>query len=222
MKFPVVFVLSIALVQVVPSTLETAKNSDQVNDNQQKYQKILINKRKTHHDTIKRIVGFNNYSKQSEMVKLISDRIFKILAQSLEDLAKAQAHAKDIDMLQYDKDILTNLFMVIENTAFIADMSLFFPRIFHKVYDKKKDWKKSLESSIELSRKSGLVDKETLKGIELMEQELGFVEKDPNYVNPYKTENSNREIKDIKMVVPKKKKEKRKKGPGLSNGHNEL
>lgn len=58
--------------------------------------------------------------------------------------------------------------MVIENTAFAADLALHFPNIFHKLYDKNTEWQSILESSIGLTIKTGLIDDETVKAINLV------------------------------------------------------
>ena len=60
---------------------------------------------------------------------------------------------------------------IIENTAFVADLGLHFPKIFHKIYDKGQPaWKTLLESSIDLTLKSGLIDNETSKAVSLVNQ----------------------------------------------------
>lgn len=58
--------------------------------------------------------------------------------------------------------------MVIENTAFAADVALHFPSIFHKLYDNNRQWQLILESSIALVIRSGLPDDETLKAVNLV------------------------------------------------------
>ena len=58
--------------------------------------------------------------------------------------------------------------MVIENTAFLSDLALYFPKITHKLYDRKEAWKSILESAVELTIKSGLIDEETMTAIHLV------------------------------------------------------
>lgn len=58
--------------------------------------------------------------------------------------------------------------MIIENTAFAADLALHFPKQFHKLYKKSNEWQMVLESSIGFTLNSGLVDSETAKAINLV------------------------------------------------------
>ena len=45
-----------------------------------------------------------------------------------------------------------------------------------------------LETSIAFTLKSNLIDEDTQKAIHLMSQELNIIEKEPNFVNPYKSQ----------------------------------
>jgi hypothetical protein len=58
--------------------------------------------------------------------------------------------------------------MVIENTAFAADVALHFPDKFHKNYDKNHEWRQVLESSVAFVLKTGLLDEETSRAINLV------------------------------------------------------
>ena len=58
--------------------------------------------------------------------------------------------------------------MVLENTAFTADLALYLPKMFHKLYDKNEGWKRTLEAAVGLCRKAGLLDSETLKAIDFV------------------------------------------------------
>ena len=55
--------------------------------------------------------------------------------------------------------------IVIENTAFAADLALYFPKFFHKLFDKNENWRKLLESSVDISRKINIFDEETVNAI---------------------------------------------------------
>ncbi len=57
---------------------------------------------------------------------------------------------------------------VIENTAFVSDLGLHFPRAFHKIYDKKSGWKTILKSAFDLTVRSGLIDDETSRMVLLV------------------------------------------------------
>jgi hypothetical protein len=72
-------------------------------------------------------------------------------------------HGK-INFLSFVKDVS----VVIENTAFAADLALHFPDNFHKFYDKNNQWHFLLESSIGLTLNSGLADPQSLRAINLV------------------------------------------------------
>ncbi len=63
---------------------------------------------------------------------------------------------------------------MIENTAFTADLALHFPDNFHRLYDKNHEWQTMLESSLGLTVKSGLIDDETLKALDLVSNKHNF------------------------------------------------
>lgn len=58
--------------------------------------------------------------------------------------------------------------LVAENTAFVADLALHFPKYFHKLYDRRHEWKMILISSIDLTQRSKLADRQTLEAIYLV------------------------------------------------------
>jgi hypothetical protein len=62
--------------------------------------------------------------------------------------------------------------MVIENTAFAADVALHLPDKFHSYYDKNAEWQNILESSIAFVIKTGLLDDETAKAINLVSNQF--------------------------------------------------
>jgi hypothetical protein len=57
---------------------------------------------------------------------------------------------------------------VIENTAFVADFVLYFPKFFEKILKQKVDWKTIIEPAIDLTLRSSLIDEETSKAINLV------------------------------------------------------
>ena len=57
---------------------------------------------------------------------------------------------------------------VVENTAFVADLALHFPKNFHKMYDRRHEWRMTLHSAIDVTQRSQMADPETLKTIYLV------------------------------------------------------
>ncbi|CAF0808039.1 unnamed protein product [Brachionus calyciflorus] len=182
------------------------------------YVKMLINKRKTQQDAVKRILELGDKKKEKEMLKLVLNKLFDTLKNSLETLAK-KSDGKS-ESLKLDQSTISDVSSVIENTAFAADLSLHFPKYFHKVYDKNKNWQFTLEAAIGVTLQTGLIDEQTGKAINLMSQELNIIDKEADFANPY----SQKKVVEDSQPEPqiKKKKEKKKRGPGLSGGKVDL
>ena len=186
------------------------------------YKKMLVKKRKSQHEAIMKMKEIKDSKKEKEMIGLLLKKIFETLVKSLDKLADIQKGSSE---LRFEKDTINEVSMIIENTAFASDLALHFPDHFHKLYDKNYEWNTILESSIGLTLKTGLIDDETSKAINLMSQELNIVEKDENYVNPNKKRKKNikdmnkdqqEEQEELNVNKKKKKREKKKRGPGLS------
>ena len=47
-------------------------------------------------------------------------------------------------------------------------MAFRLPKMFNKIYDRKEEWKKTLIAAIDLSIRSGLIDNESVKEMELV------------------------------------------------------
>ncbi len=58
--------------------------------------------------------------------------------------------------------------MVIENTAFAADVALHLPDKFHRYYNKNGEWQNVLVSAVAFVLKTGLLDDGTAKAINLV------------------------------------------------------
>lgn len=218
-------VLAVILVHSIGICMTKADDLDEQKPDAIKkrlHKKVFKEKRLKHQEAVQRIVDLNDTGKQKEMVSILVNKMFEMLTTSLGGLVKAQAETKDTNTLQYNQDFLNDISTVIENTALTVDLALHFPKIFMKIYNKQPNWKDILKSSIDLTIRSGVIDEETEKGINLMRQEVHLVPREANYVNPYAKKKNERESQPIPTVPPKKKKEKKKRGPGLSGSRTEL
>ena len=129
------------------------------------YKKMLVKKRKQQQDAVKRMVELNDKKKETDMLNMIMKKLFETLVRSLEQLQTLSKGSKE---LRFDKETINDVSMIIENTAFAADLALFFPDKFHKLYDKNIEWQRILEASIGFALKTGLLDDETFKAINLV------------------------------------------------------
>jgi hypothetical protein len=103
-----------------------------------------------------------------EMLKPVVNKIFEVLFSTLEKLAKVQNSNRDPESIEKDNQIANDISILLENTAFTADLALHFPKIFHKLYDKNKNWQMVLESSVHIAKNSNILDEQTIQAINLV------------------------------------------------------
>ncbi|KAH6935614.1 hypothetical protein HPB50_007065 [Hyalomma asiaticum] len=109
------------------------------------------------------------------------------------------------------------LSQVLENTAFFGEIVLRLPNIAHTVLNMNKAGAVVLNWAIGFSNSTELYDETTTKLVNLVAQELGLVERDPSYHNPYAVKQA-RAAPPVPSAepVPKPKKKKIQRGPRLS------
>lgn len=111
------------------------------------------------------------------------------------------------------------LSQVLENTAFFGEIVLRLPNIAHAVLNMNKAGAVMLNWALGFSNSTGLYDETTTKLIHLVAQELGLVEKDANFHNPYAAKKQKATPPPVPAEPtpkPKKPKKKIKRGPRLS------
>ncbi|KAJ8891027.1 hypothetical protein PR048_010536 [Dryococelus australis] len=126
---------------------------------------------------------------------------------------------------------LTALANILENTALFGDIVLHLPDIAAPILHAKNEWEVLYHWSLSFSSQTSLLDKATHKLIHLVsaykrvEQELNIIERDPDYVNPYRKQRKKREqhsIREDKLhksgKKSKKDEKKKKKGPRITMG----
>ena len=133
---------------------------------------LFKSKRIQQQDAIKRLMDIKDH-KKNDLLKKVIQKLFETLKGSLSVLAKAHENSKSEDgRIEFDKEIANELSTILENTAFCADLSLHFSRIFHKLYDKNSEWQTVLETAIAFTLRSNLIDKETSDAIHLVKKYL--------------------------------------------------
>ncbi len=134
------------------------------------------------------------------------------------------------DVFPTDEDVKSSLSLILENSALFADLALRLPDVTLAIYKSKNEFRVLMDWGLNFSNSTGFFDEITTKLMHLAGQELGLVEKDPNFTNPYRkskmgkkkgAENKENAVnRDEKL---KKKKEKNKRGPSLGGkSHAEL
>jgi hypothetical protein len=110
------------------------------------------------------------------------------------------------------------LSLVLENVCLACDLVLRLPDSMHIRLRANPDWESVLKWGIGLALETGLLDESSLRLLSLASQELGLVERDPAYVNPYRAERKPvKRFDDPPPPAAKKERLKIRRGPRLSN-----
>lgn len=171
-------------------------------------------------EAVKSLQRMPNYEQQYNMIVLMAEKVFTVI-QSSRARIESSGYIPGVSQFPSDemtKDALSN---ILENTSLFSEILLRLPDITVSVLRINNNWDILLQWSIAFSNQvKYLLDKSTVKLLELVSQELNHTERDPNYVNPY------RKIKDVQRglvengeikLEKKRKKKTIKKGPRLYN-----
>lgn len=155
------------------------------------------------------------------MIMMMAEKVFAIIQES-RALIESSYFIPGVSQFPVDGNVKDALSNILENTALFGEIILRFPDIAAMVLKTNNNWDILLQWSIAFSSQVRyLLDKSTIKLLHLLSQELNHVERDPNYINPYRKvqkESSHEETKENKK---KRKKKEIKKGPRLTS-HLEL
>lgn len=200
------------------------KNSTTKISPEEMYIKLFLDKRKLHFEAMQSVSKIEVYEKRYKMLNTLFEKIFKVLSESKEKLIEKSFFVGD--PFPIDENIRDIYSQVLENTAFFGDLILRQPDMTHLILKKRNDWKILATWAIGFVNETKAFQTSQSNHLHLLSQELGIIEKDKNYVNPYKAASNQASHKDqllqdeIKKIRKQKKKEL-KKGPRLSS-KNEL
>ena len=108
--------------------------------------------------------------------------------------------------------------LVLENTCLASDLLMRLPDETSDRLKTNSAWDAIFKWAIGFSIDTGYLDESSQLLLNLASQELGLIEKQPNYVNPYRKEK--KPVKRFEDPPPVKKKERKKlqRGPKMSHG----
>ena len=106
----------------------------------------------------------------------------------------------------------------LENTCLACDLLMRLPDETADRLKANSAWDSIFKWAINFAVETGLLDESSQMLLNLASQELGLIEKQPNYINPYRKEK--KPVKKFEDPPEKKKKEKKKlaRGPRMSGG----
>ena len=108
--------------------------------------------------------------------------------------------------------------LVLENTCLASDLLMRLPDETSERLKANNAWDSVFKWAINFSSETRFLDESSQMLLNLASQELGLIEKQPNYINPYRKEK--KPVKKFDDPPAKKKKEKKKlqRGPRMSGG----
>lgn len=181
--------------------------------------KLFRTRRSEHLAAIKNIRNLPSYDKQYSLITLMAEKVFTIMLES-RALLESSNYIPGVSQFPTDAKVKDALSNIIENTALFSETILRYPDITTSVLRQNNSWDLLLQWGIAFSYQvEYLLDKGTLKLLQLVSQELGHVERDNDYHNPYRINKNLVENPSISKKIVRKKKEI-KKGPRMV--HSEL
>lgn len=157
------------------------------------------------------------------MMTLMAEKVFTTI-QSSRATIEASAYIPGVSPFPQEEPVKEALSNILENTALFSEIILRFPDIAVSVLKTNNNWDVLLQWSIAFCNQvKYLLDKSTIKLLHLVSQELNHIERDPNYVNPYRKQQMKIQEEEERLTNNQKKKKKKeiKKGPRLTS-HIEL
>ena len=137
----------------------------------------------------------------------------QVLAASKSELASSSA----TELSPISGPLHHRVSLVLENVCLACDLLLRLPDPMHLRLRANPDWEAVLKWGIGLAAETGHLDDSSVKLLSLGSQELGLVERDPAYVNPYRTEKKPaKKFEEPPPPPPKKERLKLKRGPRLA------
>ena len=116
--------------------------------------------------------------------------------------------------------VMEKVSLVLENTCLASDLLLRLPEEMARRVESNSSWGTVFKWAIGFSSETGYLDDSSQKLLSLASQELGLVDRDPAYVNPYRQEK--KQHKRFEEPPPPKKKERKKIKRGPKMSHTEL
>ena len=142
---------------------------------------------------------------------MMSEKIFSTLRENRVQL-ESSSFITDTSIFPGDEKTRTVLSTILENTCLFGEIVLRYPDAAEKLLRTNHGWDELLQWCIALCNQvKHLLGKSTLVMLRLVSQELNHVERDQNYINPYR-----KQVHwETEPVVEKEKRKKKevKRGP---------
>lgn len=172
------------------------------------FKKLFVRRRNQHDEAVKRILKMESYEKRYKMLSVLTEKVYNLIDTKRQVLEKAK-FVPNI-LFPESSDVKDALAGILENSALFGDVVLYFPDIMQRILKHQPMWHSLMKWSFSfVSQMRHLLDKSTFSRLHLAEQELNFIPRNPDYVNPYWTNPSEEANKKITSKKDKRKKEPR-------------
>ncbi|XP_060946597.1 coiled-coil domain-containing protein 134-like [Limanda limanda] len=221
----------VALAAVALSSADSDTHRHRHDSHLEIYKWLFETKRKDQLNALKNLVELNDINQQYKIIDIMLKGLFKVLGDSKQILVTANMQPDD--PFPMDGKIKEGLLHTIKPTAFFGDVALRFPRIVHHYYDRNSDWRDLLRCGLNFCNQTGVFTGGAHQHVlTLMSQELGIIDKTPDYLNPYHTERDDvlHTAEAFQKILREEEKRRRKeekrkeirKGPRISRSRTEL
>jgi len=181
------------------------------------FQKLFMQKRIEQLTAVKNVLQLDE-SKRKILLDQITTKLFQVLSTGRSDLENS-GFVAGLSSIE-PGPVMEKVSLVMENTCLASDLLLRLPEEMTRRIESNSNWNSAFKWAIGFTQETGLLDDSSLKLMALVSQELGLVERDPSYINPYRQEKKQHKRFEDPPLPKKKEKKKIKRGPKMS--HNEL
>ena len=214
---------SIGILCLIISTLTLCEDLSKSSKEIEEFQTLFMQKRLHQLNAVKQLLNMSPKN-QINLLDTMMSKMKAVLTESKTSLTKSSLELSEGN-LPSDQTDKTYLALVLENVCLASDILLRFPNYMLKKLQEDKELDTMYKWGLLFVNEtvSYLMDKPTKRLFFLAGQEIELLEKDANYLNPYKKKvETAGEPKKIMFsdkeptVVPKKPRKKLKKGPRMT------
>lgn len=199
-----------ALIQL--SVANDDKNVDNTENSEvATFRKLFIQKRIIQLGAIKQLKGYED-EKLNKMLIEMTKKMLETLSANKNTL-EASGISQAVKDLPVDTKVRNSLALVLENTCLASELVLNFPKYMHKLLKENKAFNDVFRWCLSFSYDlvaENLVDEPTRELYRLALVEIGVIQKEAGYQNPFKEEND-KPTKKLDFVDPPEPKKKAKK-----------
>ncbi|KAL7069787.1 hypothetical protein ACQ4LE_011041 [Meloidogyne hapla] len=190
-----------------PVTSSNKKEELNVDSFQKEYPLLLKIKKREQDAALKTILTKNKDEKQL-MLRQLFTRIYETIKESKQLLLKYNENIDDFKLFSSTEESREHFARIIENTIFLAGLTLYFPKFALYYVNKDVDFHQIYQWSNNFCSNLTFLDNETKELLNLAAQEIELIPKSEDFVNPYKDFSMITEKEEMQREALKEMKER--------------